>query len=167
MRSTPEQTNGMIMCQLPFSITKAQSVVLSWNEGRRRSRTSDNCGTLVVDVYACPGFKIKKLGECVRPAHPDRCHHNLDITGPGYCEDWKYLPEGGYPPLKNPKADHLQECATRCTKAYGAGQKAFYINTKTKRCACSKTGCAVRSAPTAPFEAWAIVKVRNYQITIR
>jgi hypothetical protein len=74
--STPEQTSGMIQCTLPFSITTAQSVVLSWNEGRRRASTSDNCGTLVVDVYACPGFKLKRLGA-------------------GYCQDYKYLPEGG------------------------------------------------------------------------
>jgi len=58
----------------------------------------------------------------------------------GYCSDWKYLPEGGYPPRKNLKADPVQECAQRCHKAYGKPQ-AIYLRDKDMTCACSKGGC--------------------------
>ena len=39
--------------------------------------------------------------------------------GDGYCSDWKYLPEGGYPDHLSPghalyRDDKIQECAARC-----------------------------------------------------
>jgi hypothetical protein len=43
----------------------------------------------------------------------------------------------------------------RCTAAFGV-QKAFYVNTKTKRCACSKGACSQQVH--GAFESWAIVK---------
>merc|ERR1711924_167052 len=58
----------------------------------------------------------------------------------GFCSDWKYLPEGGYPPRKNLKADPVQECAQRCHKAYGKPQ-AIYLRDKDMTCACSKGAC--------------------------
>jgi hypothetical protein len=135
--TTPAQTNGKITCSLPFSTRLSDTVVLSWNEGRKRASISDNCGTIVVDVYGCPGYQIKQKGV-------------------GYCKDYRYLPEGGYPPLKNVAGDHLQECAERCTKAYGL-QHAFYIRAKDKQCACSKGSCSTLM-PSSGYVTYSITK---------
>lgn len=66
--------------------------------------------------------------------------------GKGYCNTWKYLPEGGYPPLlpeSSPlySADRIQECKNRCLDAYSKDSSycttAFYIRTEDQHCACS------------------------------
>ena len=78
--------------------------------------------------------------------------------GTGYCTDWVYLPEGGYPgflpssdSLSVPE-DRIEECMLRCLSLKdqnGANgnsgnkkiaDKAFYVNSKNK-CACSSGSC--------------------------
>ena len=69
--------------------------------------------------------------------------------GQGYCQDWRYLPEGGYPgrlPTSSPmyNADHRTECMNRCLNAVGQneiGNQAFYTRTS-GQCACSQGACA-------------------------
>eukprot|EP00657_Telonema_sp_P-1_P003632 TRINITY_DN18592_c0_g1_i1.p1 TRINITY_DN18592_c0_g1~~TRINITY_DN18592_c0_g1_i1.p1 ORF type:complete len:278 (+),score=39.32 TRINITY_DN18592_c0_g1_i1:1-834(+) len=63
----------------------------------------------------------------------------------GYCKDWKYLPEGAYPPFLHPnktytKKEQQQECLDRCIKAYGP-QTAFYLRLSDMKCGCSKGQC--------------------------
>ena len=67
----------------------------------------------------------------------------------GYCDDWKYLPEGGYPdtlPVSNPlfDADKVRECGNRCIHASrennGNNDKAFYVRYD-GRCGCSTGPC--------------------------
>ena len=43
--------NGAVVCELDIVTALSDTVVLSWNEGRRGQSTGDNCGTLVVDVF--------------------------------------------------------------------------------------------------------------------
>ena len=42
-----------------------------------------------------------------------------------YCSDWNFLPEGIFPAKPDTEPDPAQECARRCTRAYGPGQKAL------------------------------------------
>merc|ERR1712166_626915 len=50
----------------------------------------------------------------------------------GYCEDWKYLPEGKYPKQLNKGGDAVQECAMRSSKPFGSSRRST---------------CAIRIAP--------------------
>ena len=74
---------------------------------------------------------------------------SISYLGAGYCEDFKYLPEGKYPPhLAKGKplyrSDKQQECAARCyAEGSGFGDTAFYLNLQ-NRCACSKGACSER-----------------------
>ena len=81
------------------------------------------------------------------------------VAGEGYCKDWVYLPEGGYPaPLahNDPKYsdDRIQECMNRCLyAAYRGlagsegsdgtriGNQAFYIKASNQGCGCSSGTC--------------------------
>lgn len=77
--------------------------------------------------------------------------------GPGYCSDWAYLPEGGYPPrLAETEplndADPIQECMNRCLNVVGTAgatsaaagavisNQAFYVRDG-ERCACASGPC--------------------------
>ena len=80
-------------------------------------------------------------------------------AGNGYCKDWVYLPEGGYPAPLAPddplySHDRIQECMNRCFyAAYQGlagssgsdgteiGNQAFYIKTLNQRCGCSSGTC--------------------------
>ena len=85
----------------------------------------------------------------------------FDIAGDGYCKDWVYLPEGGYPipldessPLYN--AHRVQECMNRCIYAADNGlvgyntaeskirDLAFYIRLADQRCGCSSGSCSTQ-----------------------
>ena len=81
------------------------------------------------------------------------------VAGNGYCNEWVYLPEGGYPaplapndPLYN--EDRVQECMNRCLYAAHRGlagsegsdgtrigNQAFYIKTSNQGCGCSSGTC--------------------------
>jgi len=63
----------------------------------------------------------------------------LKPVGPGYCSDYKYLPEGSYPPRRDPQMDPVWECGERCYEAYQV--RGFYLRDSDKRCACSKGLC--------------------------
>ena len=97
------------------------------------------------------------------PAGPQGPSHKLteysyQMIGTGYCKDWVYLPEGGYPgflpesdSLSVPE-DRIEECLMRCLSLVGQNGKAgannkklianqaFYVNNK-KQCACSSGSC--------------------------
>ena len=64
----------------------------------------------------------------------------------GYCSDWKYLPEGGYPARLDSNANPLEECAQRCIAAADADSEyskdAFYVRDSNQHCACSKGACS-------------------------
>ena len=76
----------------------------------------------------------------------------FEITelGFGHCSDWKYLPEGKYPPFLSAghrlqRDDPLQECAARCfAQGSGYSDTAFWVRSSDRRCACAKGGCGVR-----------------------
>ena len=81
----------------------------------------------------------------------------------GYCVDWRYLPEGGYParltsssPLYDP--DPVIECINRCQNAYGTPQQAIYLDTRSNTCACSSGSCASIVASTI-YQAFEILTV--------
>ena len=72
------------------------------------------------------------------------------LIGHGYCADWKYLPEGAYPPHLPSTSllystDKITECMNRClavsktTAQYSPA--GFYVDADLK-CACSSSGCA-------------------------
>ena len=78
--------------------------------------------------------------------------------GIGYCRDYVYLPEGGYPDRFNAGEDlydpsPIQECLNRCMDAYGQdgassgkiGNQAFYLYANSK-CACATGDCNARSS---------------------
>ena len=64
----------------------------------------------------------------------------------GYCSDYKYLPEGGYPARLDSNANPLEECAQRCIAAAEENSEyskdAFYVRDSDKHCACSKGECS-------------------------
>jgi hypothetical protein len=71
------------------------------------------------------------------------------LIGKGYCTDWVYLPEGGYPaflPASNPVSDKdkKRECANRCIMAAEKDKKystdAFYVR-KDDKCGCARKQC--------------------------
>ena len=73
---------------------------------------------------------------------------SYESLGSGYCSDYKYLSEGGYPaplpsdhPLYN--ADPVQECLNRCYADTQVGTDAFYLN-DADQCACAKGSCSNR-----------------------
>ena len=86
------------------------------------------------------------------------------IAGKGYCNDWVYLPEGGYPslltisdPLYN--EDRIKECMNRCLHASSLGlsgskgeyetrirDHAFYIRHSDQGCGCSSGTCSDRKS---------------------
>ena len=83
--------------------------------------------------------------------------YTYKLLGTGFCTDWIFLPEGGYPPRFSPddafyEADPIQECLNRCVDANrksGAdtstiggtiGNQAFYLNSNS-RCACAIGDC--------------------------
>ena len=84
------------------------------------------------------------------------------VAGNGFCKDWVYLPEGGYPELLTItdtlfSEDRVQECMNRCVDAseqsfddtqYSGNNKisdiAFYVRTSDERCGCSSGPCQER-----------------------
>ena len=73
-----------------------------------------------------------------------------NALGSGYCCDWLYLPEGGYPALLTSSsplysADRAQECLNRCIAAFEPATynpiRAFYLRDSDQRCACASSGC--------------------------
>ena len=82
------------------------------------------------------------------------------IAGDGHCDDWVYLPEGGYPETLSESnllynVDRIQECKNRCVKAADKGligsnshgdpkirDLAFYIRKSDQHCACSSGACS-------------------------
>ena len=93
------------------------------------------------------------------------------IAGDGHCDDWVYLPEGGYPetlaesnPLYN--VDRIQECKNRCVNAADKGLNgsnshgdpkirdlAFYIRLSDQHCACSSGACS-KLTPDPAFRSY-------------
>ena len=71
--------------------------------------------------------------------------------GAGYCSDYAYLPEGGYPARLSPgkalyDADPIKECLNRCLNAStfdatNVGNQAFYLKSGSK-CACAADDCS-------------------------
>ena len=91
------------------------------------------------------------------------------LAGDGYCKDWVYLPEGGYPALLSTSAslynkDRIEECMNRCVDAadknltgYYSGDifknirdLAFYIKKSDQRCGCSSGACSTASLTPDP-----------------
>ena len=98
--------------------------------------------------FGGPKYELASPGTYSPPSIPDNAISDVTITcdgaagpgpgtssqegpfvvtklGDGYCSDWRYLPEGGYPARLAAghalaHADPLQECAARCF-AQGAG----------------------------------------------
>merc|ERR1719253_2248623 len=84
---------------------------------------------------------------------------SYESLGAGFCSDWEYLPEGGYPAFLTSgsamdSSDRIQECANRCTAAAGSpgsskrgniGTQAFYIRTSDNKCGCSQGACSSHS----------------------
>ena len=86
------------------------------------------------------------------------------MAGTGYCKDYVYLPEGGYPSLLgqlDPLYDknRIKECMNRCLYASSQGlagskgavdttirEHAFYIRKSDQGCACSSGICNDRKA---------------------
>ena len=82
------------------------------------------------------------------------------VAGDGHCDDWVYLPEGGYPDVltdSNPlyDEDRIQECMNRCVNAANEGSigsnshgdpnirnLAFYIRLSDQACGCSSGECS-------------------------
>jgi len=86
------------------------------------------------------------------------------VADKGYCSDWRYLPEGGYPARQNAKADPVQECAKRCTKAYGK-QQAFYLRDRDQTCACSKGKCRQISKSSNGYTSYTITAEPAEQVS--
>ena len=86
------------------------------------------------------------------------------MGGRGFCKDWVYLPEGGYPELLTDtetlyNEDRISECMNRCVDAAeknNMGSKgssstkisdyAFYIRTSDQHCGCSSGSCRKRAS---------------------
>ena len=86
------------------------------------------------------------------------------MAGTGYCKDYVYLPEGGYPSLLDqldPLYDknRIKECMNRCLYASSQGlagskgavdttirEHAFYIKQSNQGCACSSGDCSDRTS---------------------
>ena len=75
----------------------------------------------------------------------------------GYCKDYAYLPEGGYPSLLGKSSPHydkdrIQECINRCVYASKNEEdtkirdRAFYNRDSDQRCACSSGACYTRKS---------------------
>jgi len=58
----------------------------------------------------------------------------------GRCKDAVDLPEGPHAARFNMLVDPVQECAVRCTHAFGP-QQAFYLRSKDHTCGCSSGSC--------------------------
>ena len=91
--------------------------------------------------------------------------------GTGYCSDWVYLPEGGYPGRLNAgdkdyDADPIQECMNRCLGQYEetgerastaggeVGNEAFYLKSD-DGCACAIGDCS--SLAHSGYESYEII----------
>ena len=98
--------------------------------------------------------------------------YTYSYIGTGYCSDWVYLPEGGYPERLNADntlydADSIQECLNRCLGAYGeagarastaggkVGNQAFYLNSNAG-CACAVGDCSSKVSDSG-FKSYAII----------
>ena len=79
------------------------------------------------------------------------------MAGYGYCKDYAYLPEGGYPSLLDKSdplydEDRIKECMNRCVYALNKEEDtkirdlAFYIRDSDQRCACSSGTCYSRKS---------------------
>ena len=98
--------------------------------------------------------------------------------GPGFCGDWIYLPEGGYPARLISDdalydADPIQECLNRCLDANGEagqastenggtgtiGNRAFYLSTENK-CACAISDCSSLT-PDPNYASYAIISGKH------
>jgi len=94
------------------------------------------------DCAASTSTSSSTQGFIITPVVPDTFTHG----GTGYCSDWRYLPEGGYPARLDSNADPLQECAERCTTAADAdpvySTTAFYVRNNDQHCACSSGTCS-------------------------
>jgi len=79
---------------------------------------------------------------------------NYESIGDGYCSNWKYLPEGGYPNLLAEGSslydtDRIRECMNRCLDAY-PGSTSFYVKTSdNNKCGCSSDHCSSRASSSA------------------
>jgi len=81
--------------------------------------------------------------------------------GVGYCSDWKYLPEGGYPAFLGKSSllfsrDRTRECMNRCLDAY-PGSEAFYMDADNK-CGCSSGQCQSVRPSSASYYSYKITK---------
>lgn len=127
--------------------------------------TSDVVCSTPCDTHYCDDHE-----SCV--VHTDPTY---ELLGPGWCSDWSYLPEGGYPPrldIDDPlaRADPLAECMLRCLSLVGSTGVShsgasptgeitadyFYVN-GAGRCGCSTgvNGCSLTGSP--PYNSYRIV----------
>lgn len=111
--------------------------------------------------------------------------YTYENIGAGYCNDWVYLPEGGY--LEHLAeghdlyhSDRLRECMNRCLNAFqsetpgskGASgttisNQAFYAN-NAQNCACFSGACDSPQAPSSGYISYSIVDgmILIYQLFI-
>lgn len=104
-------------------------------------------------IPGCVGMTVRNVVVTTADA-PAGGGGGYQELGAGYCADWAYLPEGGYPPrldMGSPmyNADPVAECMNRCLNAVGAmdsssfraiRDRAFYVNAA-GACGCSAGGC--------------------------
>ena len=94
--------------------------------------------------------------------------------GTGYCSDWVYLPEGGYPDRldagdEDYDADPIQECMNRCLGHYEeigerastageeVGDEAFYLKSD-DGCACAIGDCSsLKTGASDGYESYEII----------
>jgi len=111
-----------------------------------------------IEVYGCSGAAAS----------------TYELIGAGHCNDWTYLPEGGYPEhLAEDHAlyseDKLRECMNRCLDAWESGtpgsrgasstsisHQAFYVSGESLLCACSSGPCTSQEATSGGYTAYAI-----------
>lgn len=124
----------------------------------------------VVCQTACDTHSCDEHSSCVLRTDP-----TYELIGTGWCSDWSYLMEGGYPPRLD--ADHelarldpLAECMMRCLDLVGmtgvahsgasstgyVTDNAFYVNGD-GRCGCSTgvNGCSLTGSP--PYQSYNII----------
>jgi hypothetical protein len=83
--------------------------------------------------------------------------------GGGFCSDWEYLPEGGYPEflsdfLSDYSDDKLRECMNRClsTSKASIARNAFYVRSSDQKCACSEGCCSSRTGGSSGYTSYRI-----------
>jgi hypothetical protein len=133
----------------------------SWADARAECVAAN--GDLVVIRDAAKNRAVRAFVRSLPPSA-----QNYSRIGTGYCSDWVYLPEGGYPPLLTTtsplySADRVRECMNRCQDAAGQnGQRAagdpvigndnFYVRKSDFRCGCaaeSSAACTLSSSSSA------------------